>query len=76
MGSAPGVDIDEALVNRVLAGDRAAAEEFAAVLRPRLLRWFLWLLRNHEEAEDLAQDAFVRLWSALPTFRGRSRMET
>ena len=36
----------------------------------------LRILRNPQDAEDLAQEAFVRAWQALPRFRAEARFST
>ena len=33
-------------------------------------------LCSHEDSNDLLQDIFIKIWSALPTFRGESRLYT
>lgn len=39
-----------------------------------------WHIRRflccHEDADDLLQDVFIKIWAALPTFRGDSRLYT
>jgi len=60
---------DGELVRRARAGDRAAFEE---LVRGELRGVYALLFRlagNHEDAEDLAQECFVRAWTALPTLR-------
>jgi RNA polymerase sigma-70 factor (ECF subfamily) len=61
---------EAALVRRARAGDREAFEE---LIRAHLTATYALLFRlvdNHEDAEDLAQECFVRAWRALPTHRG------
>src|SRR6185503_8006397 len=36
----------------------------------------LRIVRTRDDAEEVAQDAFVRAWRALPSFRGESRFGT
>jgi RNA polymerase sigma-70 factor (ECF subfamily) len=68
---------DEAdLVRRARAGE---ADAFGAlVLEHQSFVYNLaWrALGNDHEAEDLAQEAFVRAWLALPNFRGQARFRT
>ena len=33
-------------------------------------------LCSHEDTNDLLQDVFIKIWSALPTFRGESKLYT
>lgn len=71
------VDVPETeLVRRAQGGDAAAFE--ALVLAHQLLAYNLALraLGDEQEAEDAAQEAFVRAWLALPNFRGQARFGT
>jgi RNA polymerase sigma-70 factor (ECF subfamily) len=44
--------------------------------RDRVLSLALRITRDAEAGEEIAQDAFVRAWRALPHFRGESRFST
>lgn len=57
------------LVRRSKAGDRAAFEELVRAHFARMYRLLFRLVGNHEDAEDLAQESFVRAWRALELFR-------
>ncbi len=65
------------LVAQAAAGDSAA---FAALVRAHqgYLRKLLGRVCKGDQAraDDLAQDAFVRAWRALPKFRGEARFRT
>jgi len=58
------------LVGRCVAGDRAAFDEIVRRHQDPLFRHLLRLSGSREQAEDLCQDAFVRLYRALPSFDG------
>jgi RNA polymerase sigma-70 factor, ECF subfamily len=63
---------DRALMDSAKAGD---AEAFGTLVRrhqKRVFRLAVHLLRNAAEAEDVAQEAFVRAYGALDRFDGRS----
>ena len=64
---------DRALIARAQAGDRAAFDELYLHYFRRLYRLCLRRLSDPHEAEDVAQDAFVRAWRALPRFCGERR---
>jgi RNA polymerase sigma-70 factor (ECF subfamily) len=69
-------DEDAPLVAAARAGDQAA---FRALVerhhvRAHQLAWRM--LRSAPDAEEVAQDAFVRAWRALPDFRGEARFAT
>jgi RNA polymerase sigma-70 factor (ECF subfamily) len=48
------------------AGDAAAARDLAAALGPRLFAQAVRMLGDRAEAEDVAQDALLRLWRQAP----------
>lgn len=76
--SPPGADADAALLAAYAAGDGHAAATLAARLLPRSLRLATRLLGDAAEAEDVAQEAMLRLWRAAPGWRadGGARVET
>jgi len=67
---------DAALIERCRAGDIAAFEPLVEKYRQRVWRLAYNVLRDREEAWDVAQEAFVRAWQALPSFRGQSAFYT
>lgn len=67
---------DAALIERSRAGDVAAFEPLVEKYRQRVWRLAYNLLRDREEAWDVAQEAFIRAYQALPTFRGQSAFYT
>jgi RNA polymerase sigma-70 factor (ECF subfamily) len=69
-------DDDPNLVRRAATGD---VEAFEALYRRSVGRVFALCLRmcgNRSLAEDLTQEAFVRAWQKLPSFRGDSAFAT
>jgi len=71
------VDIDDqALIERCRRGDVAAFEPLVERYRERVWRLAYNYLRDREDAWDAAQEAFVRAWQALPSFRGQSAFYT
>jgi RNA polymerase sigma-70 factor (ECF subfamily) len=67
---------DQQVVQDVLSGDKDA---FAALVRkyhPRVIGLCLSLLRNPAEADDAAQDIFVKAYSHLSRFRADSSFST
>jgi RNA polymerase sigma-70 factor (ECF subfamily) len=67
---------DAALIERSRAGDVAAFEPLVEKYRQRVWRLAYNILRDREEAWDVAQEAFIRAYQALPTFRGQSAFYT
>lgn len=74
----PGADPDAALLAAYAAGDGQAAATLAARLLPRGLRLAARLLGDPAEAEDVVQEAMLRLWRAAPGWRpdGGARVGT
>lgn len=69
-------DPDLELVERARGGEEAAFGELVARHQGRILGLAWRVAGSRAEAEEIAQDAFVRAWQALPGFRGESRFST
>jgi RNA polymerase sigma-70 factor (ECF subfamily) len=71
------VDQDDlALIQRCHAGDLAAFEPLVQKYRQRVWRVAYQIVRDREEAWDVAQEAFVRSYQSLSSFRGQSAFYT
>lgn len=66
----------EALVEAARVGDARAFGHLVRRYRPRILALGLHLTGSRSDAEDVAQDAFLRAFQALPEFEGRSAFFT
>ena len=64
------------LVERARQGDTDAFESLYRAHYRRVYAVALRFARDRDRAEEIAQDAFVRAWRALPTFNGDSRLST
>jgi RNA polymerase sigma-70 factor (ECF subfamily) len=69
-------DPASALVSRAVAGDVDAFEELYRRSVGRVYGLCLRMCGNRSIAEELTQEAFVRAWQKLPTFRGDSAFST
>ena len=59
-------DPDEELVRRVGAGDKRAAAELVRRHLPRMVGLARRMLGDAAEAEDVAQEVFLRVWKHAP----------
>ena len=64
------------LIALAQAGDTGAFRELVERHQARAYALALRILRSASDAEEVAQDAFVRVWTALPGFRGESSFGT
>ncbi|MDQ3446676.1 MAG: RNA polymerase sigma factor RpoE [Pseudomonadota bacterium] len=69
-------DIDQQLVERVQRGDKAAFDLLVVKYQRKIFRLLSRLIRDSAEIEDVAQEAFVKAYRALPNFRGDSAFYT
>lgn len=69
-------EADQALVERVQSGDQQAFGLLVSKYQRKLLRLISRLVRDPAEAEDVAQEAFIKAYRALPNFRGESAFYT
>jgi len=67
---------EQALLERIRNGDDSGFEVLVKEHTSKIVGLAWRLVGNREEAEDLAQEAFLRLHRSLPTFRGDSRIGT
>lgn len=70
------VDPDRELVEAAAAGSREAFDELVRRHQAAIVGLARVLTSGHGEAEDLAQEVFVRAWKSLRTFRGDSAFRT
>jgi RNA polymerase sigma-70 factor (ECF subfamily) len=69
-------EIDQQLVERAQHGDKLAFELLVIKYQRKLLRLIGRLVRDPAEAEDVTQDAFIKAYRALGSFRGDSAFYT
>ena len=69
-------DIDQQLVERVQRGDKAAFDLLVGKYQRKIFRLLSRLIRDSAEIEDVAQEAFIKAYRALPNFRGDSAFYT
>ena len=68
---------DEAdLIRRAAAGDHGAFDELVVLKRDRVFRTAWQVVRNTEDARDVAQLVFVKLWRVLRRYRAERTFDT
>lgn len=69
-------DPDEVLVVRAQAGDRNAFSELVRRQQGPVYRFLLRMVRSHDDALELSQDAFLKAWLALPRWQPDARFRS
>ena len=69
-------DSDQQLVERVQAGEKAAFDLLVRKYQHRVLKLVSRFVNDASEAEDVAQEAFIKAYRALASFRGDSAFYT
>lgn len=72
----PGEALDHELVQRVQQGDRAAFDLLVRRYQHRIVALTTRYVGDWSEAQDVAQDTFVRAYRAIGSFRGDSQFYT
>ena len=67
---------DEALVRSILSGDRERFELLVERYQTRLVNYLYRMVRNLEEAHDLTQEVFIRVYQALDRYDSQYRFST
>jgi RNA polymerase sigma-70 factor (ECF subfamily) len=67
---------DLMLIERAQQGDRGALNALVRKHEVRAYQYAFRLTRNPEEAADVVSEAFVRVYNALPNFKGNSQFTT
>ena len=69
-------DLDQELVQRVQKGDKAAFDLLVIKYQHKIVHLVNRYVKDPSEAQDVAQDAFIKAYRALPEFRGDSAFYT
>ena len=71
-----GPETDAELVARVQRGDKRAFDLLVRKYQQRIMALISRYIRNRSEIADVAQEAFIKAYRALPNFRGDSQFYT
>ena len=69
-------EIDQQLVERAQHGDKQAFDLLVVKYQRKLARLLSQFIRDSTEVEDVTQEAFIKAYRALPSFRGDSAFYT
>ncbi|MGB2928870.1 MAG: sigma-70 family RNA polymerase sigma factor [Desulfobacterales bacterium] len=69
-------DPDAALVRAIQAGDMAAFDHLVLKHKDKLFNMVYWLLGDYQEANDCAQEIFIKVFKAIKKFRFESAFST
>ncbi len=72
----PDMSSDQLLVERVKQGDKQAYDLLVLKYQHKLVKLIGRYMRDHAEVMDVAQEAFIKAYRALPNFRGDSAFYT
>lgn len=67
---------EEAIIHRAQKGDLAAYDELVRRYQERIYATVYHMTSNHEDANDLTQEAFIKAFHALKSFKGGSSFYT
>ena len=67
---------DQALIQRAVAGDERAMRQLWSLHAPRIDAVVRRLVGDPDTAADVAQEVWIQIFRALPTYRGDSRFTT
>lgn len=71
-----GTPDERTLVKRAKAGDMSAYDELVRLYQERIYATIYHMTSNHEDANDLAQETFIKAFQALKSFKGDSSFFT
>ncbi len=69
-------EVDQELVVRVQKGDKRAFDLLVLKYQHKVVNLISRYIRDHSEVYDVAQEAFIKAYRALPQFRGDSAFYT
>jgi len=67
---------DDMLVEQIKAGNKLAFEAMVIKYQPKLLSSLIAYTKSFDQAEEISQKTFVRVWQKIDSFRGESALFT
>ena len=69
-------DQETSIVNQIIGGDTQAFALLVDCYKNLVFTLAIRMLKNREEAEEVSQDTFIKVYKALPKFKGDSKLST
>lgn len=67
---------EEMLIARAKSGDEQAFATIVKIYEKAVYNSALYVSKNREDALDIAQEVFIKLWRTLPSYRGEAALKT
>ena len=67
---------DEMLIAEIKADNKIAFEAMVLKYRPKLMSVMIGYTKSRDQAEELCQKTFIRVWQKIHTFKGESSLFT
>lgn len=69
-------DQESSIINQIIGGDTQAFAVLVDRYKDLVFTLAIRMLKNREEAEEVSQDTFIKVFKALPKFKGESKLST
>ena len=66
----------ERIVKLAISGNERAFEQLVSIYESAVYNAAIYITKNHDDALDVSQEVFVKLWQSLPTFRGECSIKS
>lgn len=67
---------DDELINSILNGERLGFKQLMEKYQPNVFRIAVGFVHNRDDADEIVQDVFVKVYQSLSTFNGKSAFTT
>ena len=67
---------EEMLIKRAKAGDEQAFGQIVRLYEKSVYNSAFYIAKNREDALDISQEVFLKLWRTLPSYRGEASLKT
>ena len=67
---------EEMLIARARSGDEQAFAKIVKLYEKAVYNSALYISKNREDALDISQEVFVKLWRTLPSYRGEASLKS